>query len=192
MIDAPTPAPGNPPAGPPWPVPAVEPEIARITRIGKQKRRNRHGGALLAGACALYLLSIPLALFLLKGDLEQAAHRSVDWGEIFYLTQRAGLAGLLVLGVLGVVTLVVITAGGAVLVSRNNPTTAIAMVLVGTVGLLFSLLIFGLAVFDLRSGLVAALGAALSMAGGLTTWPRKHRPLPAYPMPSWQQPPAPP
>ncbi|HLB67673.1 MAG TPA: hypothetical protein VJN63_04240 [Thermoplasmata archaeon] len=161
---------GYPPPVGPYVPPPTPGQMAGYA-AAQAKRRNRTGGSWLVGAAVLHVITIPVALFLLKAFVEFQVGRSVSWGELFNAFAATGGMPLILAGVFAQLTFAFFAGVGAVLLSRQVAGVAVAMVVVGIVAVIFSFAIFG--------GIVGALGGFLSIAGGATAWPR----TPAYPFP---------
>ena len=156
---------GAPPWGGPF-VPALTPQQMMRRAMEREKRRNRSGANWLVGATMLHFIAIPITLILLKALV------AVGWGELLNALSPTGTVVLLG-GILAQVTFALVAGLGAFFLFRQQGGTAIAMVVVGTIAVIFSFAVFG--------GIFGALGGMLSIGGGATAWPRP-RPV-GYPTP---------
>jgi len=115
-------------------------------------------GNMLVAAAVFYGLAIPVGLLIFKLVVDNAARRSVSWGEIFSALELTGFLALILGGILAQVIFAIIAGIGAFLLRTGRPQVAIPLIVVGVVAVVFSFAVFG--------GIVGAIGGFLTIAGG--------------------------
>jgi len=135
-------------------------------------------------AVAVHALAIPVGLLLFKALVENAARRSVSWGEMFGALEQTGFLALIVAGILAQAIFATLAGMGAFLLRAGRPQVAIPMIVVGVVAVIFSFAVFG--------GIVGAIGGGLTIAGGAKGRRRSPAAYGVYPPPYSGPPPYPP
>ena len=158
--------PGSPyPVAPPYSMPGTFTDPART--------HAKSASNMLVAAAVFYALAIPVGLFIFKVIVDNAAQRSVSWGEIFDALQKTGFIGVILGGILAQVIFAILAVIGAVLMRAARPQISILMIVVGAVGVVFSFAVFG--------GIVGAIGGFLMIGGGAKG--RAKPPSPYMPVP---------
>ena len=161
MSSAPPPSwPSAPPATglPGAPYPAVPPDSMPRIFADSARADAKTAGNMLVAAAVFYGLAIPVGLLIFKLVVDNAARRSVSWGEIFSALEQTGFLGLIVGGILAQVIFAIVAGIGAFLLRTGRPQVAIPLIVVGVVAVVFSFAVFG--------GIVGAIGGFLTIAGG--------------------------
>lgn len=127
-------------------------------------KRERTGGYILVGSLAMYLLSIPFSLLLIKVVVENAAGGSVSWGELFDAIQDVGFLWVFVFGIGAQIGFGFVAGVGALHLYRHKASVSAIAIVLGIIALAFSVLVFG--------GILGVVGGVLSIAGGLQSRPR--------------------
>jgi hypothetical protein len=143
------------------------------------RQRSRIGEYFLGGAAILHIASVPLVLILLKLFVEREVGSSVTWGELFNALGQTGGLPLVFAGIFMQFLFAIVAVMGAVFLTRQTLGVPVAMIVIGAMAAVLSLVIFG--------GIFGAAGGILSIVGGVTAWPRPaaypYPPPPAYPVP---------
>jgi len=154
--------PSSPRASGPVDRPYGPDQLAEFARQGAIKR-ERTGGHVLVGSLAMYLLSIPFSLLLIRVVVENAAGVSVSWGEFFDAIQEVGFLWVFVLGIAAQIGFALVAGVGAFYMYRHKASVSAIAILLGIIALAFSVLVFG--------GIFGIVGGVLSIVGGLRSRP---------------------
>lgn len=163
----------------------MTPEVMAVYASDRARAQSRKGGNYLVAASILHLVSIPIALVILKWLVEGQVGRSVSWGELLDALSVTGGLPILLAGVLGQIAFAVVAAAGALLLYRQRSGVWAPVFASGAVAVAFSLLLFG--------GFIGIIGGLVSVMGGMAAKPSarvSQLPPPAGPPP--YRPPAPP